>query len=1020
MFKIGDEVRIISDGSVGIIKNIRQFDSFCVYDVLVNSKTQSFFESQIEMSVSLTEEHLTSEGLKAKITETLLKNVDNKTLYSINSAKIDYIPYQFRPVLRIIKSDLPRILIADGVGVGKTIESGLIINELQARSDIKSILIICPKPLITENKWAQEMERFCCKFTNLDGKLLKQCIAECNKDGVWPEQYSKCIIPYSLFDEDLVFGTKSKNGKKIGLLDLIPFPKFDLVIVDEAHHIRNSQTNRYLGVKMFLDNCDSAILLSATPLQMGDKDLFTLLNLLRPDLVFDYDTFKNMAEPNKYISLASTTIRKNIRDWQTIAIKELEEAKNTTFGQAVYSIDPNYKEAMEILHKQNITAEERVLLIDYVERLHTFSSIINRTRRRDIGSFTIRKVQSVLTEFTNEEIVLYEKFITFVAEILVALHGNKCIKFMMTTLLRQASSSLHALAPFMKDILNKKITQLNNSDNEDFSEEDIETFFDDLFKVSANNSNYDEIISMSEKLSTNDNKIFALLDIISQKEVMENNKVMVFSAFRHTLNYIHNVLKKKGIRSAIIHGGVPDEERVNLRNRFKQGKEEKDSIDVLLFSDVGCEGLDYQFCDCLVNYDIPWNPQKIEQRIGRIDRKGQISESVLIYNMVVKNTIDEDIYNRCLSRIDVFNSQIGDSEEIIGMLSREISDIATKYILNPQEAQEKLNQLSDNTIRLVLEQQKLEDNQYDFFGLDVATKKMDKDVEDAKNAFLSEKGLLNLINHYFNRLQINKAIIKQGDKFILKLSKSDKEKLYIDFLKIEKVRNRVYNIWEAFLKTNDFNVYIDFNGEHCSDDSNGIFINIVHPLVKQAILNIETNNNITYLKTKSDKLKPGIYPFEIYLWSYSGLKNTNRLKVITHDNIQDSLFLNLLFECEDCENLMIFDSSLEINHYQQWNKEKERYVDEVFANIEYKKQTLSNSYDKRISFIEENLSKASDERIIRMKTSELNNCMLAKNNKIKKLDEIKKCVDILSTRIIQGVLKVEIWYGKRYTWINFN
>lgn len=352
MFKIGDEVKVVSDGSIGIVKNIREFDSFCVYEVLVNSKTQSFFESQIEMALSSTEDRLTADGLKAKITQTLLNNVDNKSLYSINSAKIDYIPYQFRPVLKIIKSDLPRILIADGVGVGKTIESGLIINELQARMDIKSILIICPKPLITENKWAQEMERFGCKFTNLDGKLLNQCIVECNKDGVWPEQYSKCIIPYSLFDENLVFGTKSRKGKKTGLLDLMPFPKFDLVIVDEAHHIRNSQTNRYHGVKMFLDNCESAILLSATPLQMGDKDLYTLLNLLRPDLVIDYDTFKNMAEPNQYISLASKTIRKNIPNWQMIAIEEMEYAKSTTFGRAIYSIDPNYKEAMRILHKK--------------------------------------------------------------------------------------------------------------------------------------------------------------------------------------------------------------------------------------------------------------------------------------------------------------------------------------------------------------------------------------------------------------------------------------------------------------------------------------------------------------------------------------------------------------------------------------------------------------------------------------------------------------------------------------------
>lgn len=1007
MFNVGDEVRVVSDNSIGIVKNVRQLDSFCVYEVLVNSKTQSFFESQIEIATPIIANSLTAEGLKAKITETLLKNVDNKSLYSMNSAKIDYIPYQFRPVLKIIKSDMPRILIADGVGVGKTIESGLIINELQARMDIKSILIICPKPLITENKWAQEMERFGCKFTNLDGKLLKQCIIECDKDGVWPEQYNKCVIPYSLFDEDLVFGTKSRNGKKIGLLDLNPFPKFDLVIVDEAHHIRNSQTNRYKGVKLFLDNCESSVLLSATPLQMGDKDLFTLLNLLRPDLILDYDTFKNMAEPNQYISIASTIIRRNHPDWQKMAIEELEKAKNTVFGGAVYSIDPNYKAAMEILNKSDIAPEERVELIDYVERLHTFSSIINRTRRRDIGSFTIRKVESVLTEFTDEEMALYEKFITLVSEILIKLHGNKCIKFMMTTLLRQASSSLHALAPFMKDILNNKMNQLNYSDNEDFSDEDFESSFSNLFKVAANNASYGEIISLSENLPLKDNKILSLLDIIKQKELMPNNKVMVFSAFRHTLNYVYNALTRNGIRAAIIHGGIKDEERVYLRNRFKQSREDKEAIDVLLFSDVGCEGLDYQFCDCLINYDIPWNPQKIEQRIGRIDRKGQKSESVLIYNMVVEDTIDEDIYDRCLSRIGVFNSQIGDSEEIIGTINKEINDIAIKYILSPVEAQEKLNQLSDNTIRLVLEQQKLEDSQYDFFGLDVATKKMDKDVEDAKNAFLSENALYNLINHYFNKLHINKALLRQDDRYLLKLSRNDREKLFSDYSKIEKVRDRIYNTWEVFLKTNEFTVYIDFNGEKCAEDSNSIFINSAHPLVKQAIYNTSDANKASNLIVKSDKIEKGVYPFEVYLWSYKGLKNTHKIKVVTKEDVSDSLFLDLLFNCEDLEKSLSFDNTLEVEHYKQWCKEKKRYVDEVSANIEYKKQTLANSYDKRIALIEQTLEAATDDKIIRMKTSELNNCKLVRDKKLEELEKAKNGVDILSSRIIYGVLKVE-------------
>ena len=1007
MFKIGDEVRIISDGSVGIIKGIRKFDEFCVYEILVNSNTQSFFESQIEKQKSLVDNNVSAGEVKAKITQTLLKNIDSNSLYSINSAKIDYIPYQFRPVLKIIKSDLPRILIADGVGVGKTIESGLIVNELQARLDIKSILIICPKPLITENKWVLEMERFGCKFANLDGKLLRQCITECDKDGLWPEQYNKCIIPYSLFDEELVFGSKSKKGKKVGLLDLVPFPKFDLVIVDEAHHIRNSQTNRYHAVKLFLDNCESSVLLSATPLQIGDKDLFTLLNLLRPDFVLDYDTFKNMAEPNQYISLASSAIRKNIPNWRQIALEELERAKNTSFGRVVYAIDPNYKDAISLLNDKDLTAEQRVSLIENVENLHTFSSIINRTRRRDIGAFTTRKVEAVLTEFTKEQTELYEKFIGLVANILISIHGNKCIKFMMTTLLRQASSSLHALAPFMKDILNKKISQLNYSDNEDFSDDDIESNLDGILDIRNNSVIYDEVVSMSEKLSSVDNKIFALLDIISQKGNMGNNKVMVFSAFRHTLSYIYQELSKNGIRVGIIHGGVPDEERVELRNRFKLLKNEKEALDVLLFSDVGCEGLDYQFCDCLVNYDIPWNPQKIEQRIGRIDRKGQQSESVLIYNLVVKDTIDEEIYNRCLTRINVFNSNIGDSEEIIGLITREINDIALKYVLNPQEAQERLNQLSDNTIRLTLEQQKLEDNQYDFFGLDIATKKMDKDVEDAKNAFLSEKALINLIECYFCQLQIDKAIIKQDDKFILKLFRRDKELLYADFLKLEKVRNRAYYIWEAFLKNNNFNIYIDFNGEKFSENSDSIFINIYHPLIQQAIANIPISKKVSYLKVKTDKLKKGLYPFEIYLWSYKGLKNTNKIKVITQSNIQDSLFLNLLFQCVDDGNTTVFDDTLEVEHYKEWTREKERYTNKVLANIEYKKQTLSNSFNKRISLIEETLSKATDEKITRMKTSELNNCKLMKDNKIKMLDEKKGGIDILFSKIVQGVLKVE-------------
>src|SRR5205807_4427262 len=103
-------------------------------------------------------------------------------------------------------------------------------------------------------------------------------------------------------------------------------------------------------------------------------------------------------------------------------------------------------------------------------------------------------------------------------------------------------------------------------------------------------------------------------------------------------------------------------QRQQLRHRFSLPQSDPDALDVLLSSEVGCEGLDYQFCDCLVNYDIPWNPMRVEQRIGRIDRYGQKSEKVLIYNFITPGTVDADIYERCLLRIGIFNQALGGSE----------------------------------------------------------------------------------------------------------------------------------------------------------------------------------------------------------------------------------------------------------------------------------------------------------------------------------------------------------------------
>ena len=135
----------------------------------------------------------------------------------------------------------------------------------------------------------------------------------------------------------------------------------------------------------------------------------------------------------------------------------------------------------------------------------------------------------------------------------------------------------------------------------------------------------------------------------------------------------------------MVHGGTPDDERVELRDRFEKAKGESDCLDVMLFSEVGCEGLDYQFCDCIVNYDLPWNPMRIEQRIGRIDRMGQKSDHVTIINLITPGTVDAEIYERCLRRIGVFESALGGSEEILGEITTELREISENYDLTHEE-----------------------------------------------------------------------------------------------------------------------------------------------------------------------------------------------------------------------------------------------------------------------------------------------------------------------------------------------
>ena len=979
-------------------------------NVFVDGNVHTFYPSQLQLEVQDTSRAFSCDDFHAYLTALQIRYPGLSTLYSLNAARVDFIPYQYRPVLKFIKADLPRLLIADSVGVGKTIEAGLILRELQARSDVESVLIICPRPLVAEQKWQREMKRFDENFEHLDGDKLRYCINEMHLEGEWPERYQKVILPYSLLNNTLLFGPEGKRKRKHGkgLLDLDPPPHFDLVIVDEAHHIRNQGTANHEAVRFFCENAEAAVFLTATPIQLDSHDLFVLLNVLRPDLILDEESFNHMAGPNRFINQAVNATRAQESNWKQIAKEAFDQAGATAWGQSILKDNPEFKRIRNQLAGRRITPEDRVQLITEMEALHTFSGIINRTRRRDIGEFTIRRPRTVNVELTTDQEELHAALLETQKEIFRSIHGDRSVNFMMTTLRRQLASCLHGLEPLLEDILTRRLDEL------EWTEADAIDAMPSEELTPRIREKVQELLEKAKTLDPKDLKLAALRKVVRSRQRRRNNKIMIFSSFRHTLSYLYKHLAAEGFRVGLIHGDVPDEERLELRSRFEKSKSERDSLDLMLFSEVGCEGLDYQFCDCIVNYDLPWNPMKIEQRIGRIDRKGQKSESVTIVNLITPGTVDADIYERCLRRIGVFESALGGSEEILGEITTELRDIAENYALTQEERRTKLQQLADNQIRLIQEQETLEAQQLDLFGLRFPDDRMEKAVEEASSFWLSPASIQRLVTRYLHQKIGTAQEFILGEKLLktLRLSEDARNTLLGDFQQFSREKTRVYREWERWLKGSDQHLSITFEADCATHHPEALFIMPTHPLVKQAAnaLNAE-QEAVTTLKVRTNKVPPGRYEFAIYQWRFLGIREHLVLKPIALSEALTPHLNDLLERAQDGDTqenqAPIQKEALEKTHQHLWAEARDRHRERTQALANHRRESLSASHEKRVTLLKDRIAKATDPRIQLMRQSELDNAESDYRRRIQEFDKAMAKADITAEPVAYGILKVQ-------------
>lgn len=1002
----------------GMVFSVSDLGATRKYEVFVDGDIRTYYEGQIALVEETPEyEWVSADVLRSCLSAYQINNPSAGNLYSLNAARIDFVPYQFRPALKLIKADEPRILIADSVGVGKTIEAGLIIKELQARNDLENIMIICPKPLVADRKWENEMKRFDEEFVTLDGDSLRQAISDTDRDGEWPARYGKTIVPYSILDGRTYEGEKEKRHKTFGLIDLDPAPHFDLVIIDEAHHLRNGSMEKekafaYKCVHYFCEHADAVVMLTATPLQTSDDDLYTLLNLLRPDVVIDKQSFAMMARPNPFISQASHLVRAAKENWKQETLNTLNQVLATQWGENVIAKDPLFGQIKAVLEQETITREERVKLISDIESLHSFNTMINRTRRKDIQDFCIRRTHTLETDFTPAQRELHDSLLAFEVAALTKLHGARGVKFMMSTIRRQAASCIFGLAPYIRDLIARRYDQLMD-DPDEMPDDEMGRGFEQEINLEDFKAITDHILELADNLPDDDPKFDSILEIIRAKQQLENNKIILFSTFRHTLHYVRKKLLAAGIRVEQIDGSVNNEKRLDLRFRFELPKADPEAIDVMLFTEVGSEGLDYQFCDMMINYDLPWNPMRIEQRIGRIDRRGQKSEAVNIYNAITSDTVDADIYDRCLARIGVFEGSIGECEEILGEIGRQIELIALDTDLTDEERKIKLEQMADNEVRKAQELTKLENEEKELFGFDLSNYTVSREILEAESPFLTARSMQHLVESYLkDKLGDGNYILGEGSLKSLRLNALARSVLMADLRAMGGNRDALRRKWELYLKGNEPNHPLTFDSETAEKNRNAFFITPVHPLIKQAATHFASSKTVNiHLELHSDEIPAGDYPMSVYAWNYVGIRSNFRLMTIC-ENEQLAVELPeyiLTATAVDYSTKLKKEAwdALEEKHVRLWQEEREKHVEQTRQTASYKLESLRNNYQNRKLLLERKIAEDGDERIALMHKTELENATVRYEQKVKEIEKQIARADILIEQVANGVVTVK-------------
>ncbi len=590
----------------------------------------------------------------ATLTRAKLREQLTDTVYSFRATKTIFRAYQFRPVIRLLETGQLRLLIADEVGLGKTIEAGLVWTELDARRQANRVLVVCPSMLVP--KWRAEMrERFDYELEDLDRPRLDELLERIDEDRM-PSRFA---------------GVCSLERLRVwsGLEDLAELaPHFDLVIVDEAHAFRNSETRSHALGALLSDWAGALVFLSATPLNLGNEDLFSLLQLLAPGEFDNRFVLEQRLEPNAVLHALSASFF-DVDVTNAERLRRLRAVESLDFGPAV-SVRPEYRELMALLQSGTLLAPQIAQAKRLIGQLHALSAVVTRTRKVEVQERkAVREAVPIPVEWTGPEADFYAAFERWQIDRARAL--GLPVGFATQMPLRLASTCL----PAARDRVVNWRDELGDEDL-DATEDDVAW---DITSPPA------DVLELARGLGEVDTKFDAFLARL-RPIIEDGRRVLVFTFSRRALAYLSERLSAD-FRLAVMHGGVGREARHDIMRRFRDH-----DFDILLASRVASEGLDFEFCSAIVNYDLPWNPMEVEQRIGRVDRFGQTEEKILVLNFHTPGTIESDIIERVHRRIGVFTDSIGELEPILQSRMGDLRRAMLDFSLTESERERRLNE----------------------------------------------------------------------------------------------------------------------------------------------------------------------------------------------------------------------------------------------------------------------------------------------------------------------------------------